>query len=73
MTPASDGVLISILIMNIFVSILDLFGSRARGRVIHYSLLFVVIILLGIMLANYIGSNYKSEILQLLVNNIILS
>ncbi len=64
LTPSSDGVLVSVLIMNIFVSILDIFGSRARGRIAHYSLIFITIIATGLLIANYIGNSYKNEKLQ---------
>lgn len=59
-TPYPEGVLTSILTMNMLVPILDNFGSIARGKVKKYSIVFIIIILLGIIIANYIGNNYKN-------------
>lgn len=59
-TPYPEGVLTSILTMNMLVPILDNFGSIARGKIKKYSIVFIIIILLGIGIANYIGNNYKN-------------
>ena len=60
MTPAPEGVLTSILTMNMFVPMLDTFGSYARGKALHYSIVFVIIVLLGLGATYHIGRSYKA-------------
>lgn len=60
MTPAPEGVLTSILTMNMFVPMLDTFGSYARGKASHYSIVFIVIVLLGLGITYSIGKSYQT-------------
>lgn len=59
MTPAPEGVLTSILTMNMFVPMLDTFGSYARGKARYYSLVFIIIVLLGLGISYSIGKSYQ--------------
>ena len=60
MTPAPEGVLTSILTLNMFVPMLDTFGSYARGKALHYSIVFIVITLIGLGIAYNIGNSYQT-------------
>lgn len=60
MTPAPEGVLTSILTMNMFVPMLDTFGSYARGKVLHYSTVFIIITFFGLEITYNIGKSYQT-------------
>lgn len=60
MTPAPEGVLTSILTMNMFVPMLDTFGSYARGKALHYGIVFVVITLIGLGITYNIANSYQT-------------
>lgn len=53
-----EAVFMSILIMNIFVTILDMFGSQARGKVHLYATLFIICATIGLLVAYSIGKSY---------------
>lgn len=59
MTPAPEGVLTSILTMNMFVPMLDIFGSYARGKASKYIIVFIAFVIIGVGITYSIGKSYK--------------
>lgn len=62
MTPAPEGVLTSILTMNMFVPMLDTFGSYARGQVFKYSSIFISLVIIAFGITYLVGKSYKVTI-----------
>jgi len=60
MTPAPEGVLTSILTMNMFVPMLDTFGSYARGKTCYYTTVFMIIVLLGFGIIYSVSKSYQT-------------
>lgn len=60
-TSAPEGVMTSILTMNMLVFILDKFGSRSRGKFLNYGLAYLFLALIGIGLSLKIADDFKVE------------
>lgn len=61
LTNYPEGVMTSILFMNMFVFILDRFSIKARFKPIKYYISLLLVILIGISLAYYISTTYKVD------------
>ena len=61
LTPYPEGVLTSILTMNLFVVILDIFGSKSRFNLKKSLLVSIPVILLGLGVGLHIGNIYASS------------
>lgn len=60
LTPYPEGVLTSILTMNLFVFLLDDIGSKVRFKKI-YSIFIIIPLLLALIIPIFIGKNYVKE------------
>lgn len=61
LTPYPEGVLTSILAMNMFVFLFDKIGSRVRGRAIIKTVAILIISLLAIIIAFAISTKYPKK------------
>lgn len=59
LTPYPEGVLTSILLMNMMVVILDKLGAKVRGKALPKVLIIIVMILIASLLSLGIASKYK--------------